>query len=139
MLTPRLIHVFERGDGVERDPYSLVATINDHTATVTSIRFAEDMENDKTRLISASSDKTILFRNIEYSEDREICANSYHREVASAPLYDIQLDPTEQYLMGVGVEPKLFAWDVKDGKKSKAVPFSELESNKCIFLYSALF
>eukprot|EP01127_Copromyxa_protea_P019798 TRINITY_DN6500_c0_g1_i1.p1 TRINITY_DN6500_c0_g1~~TRINITY_DN6500_c0_g1_i1.p1 ORF type:complete len:1131 (-),score=199.26 TRINITY_DN6500_c0_g1_i1:187-3579(-) len=125
----RLIHIFERDDG-ERNSYSLVNTLNDHTSTVTSVRFSEDMENDKTRLISCSTDKTILFRNIEYSSEREISAPIYHRDICAAALYDIQLEPTELTLMGVGVEPKLFTWDVRDGKKSKTVPFSDLETNK---------
>lgn len=115
-------------------PYTLVGTLNDHTSTVTSLHFAEDMENHKTRLISCSADKTVLFRSIEYSTDgtSEVSAPAYHREVCAAPLYDIALDPTEQSLMGVGVEPKLFTWDARDGKKSKTMAFPDVETNKCM-------
>lgn len=107
-----------------------MCTLNDHTSTITSIHFAEDLENDKTRLVSCSADKTILFRTVEYSD--EITAPVYHRELTPAPLYDIELDPTEMSLLGVGVEPKLLSWDAKDGKKSKSMPFSDLETSKCM-------
>lgn len=101
-----------------------MSTLDDHTSTVTSVKFAE--EKGSTKLISTSTDKSILFRKISDSGKMEI----YHRELTGLPVYDIELDPRETSLIAVGADTKISTWDVAGGKKTKSIAVTDADSVK---------
>jgi WD40 repeat protein len=128
-----LIHIFQRVDGYP-DPYSLTTTLDDHTSTVTSVKFSED--KGVTKLISTSTDKSILFRKISI-DSGEVSLSIYHREATGLPVYDIEIDPREMSFVGVGAETKISLWDITGGKKTKSIAVTDADSVKGIsFIFS---
>lgn len=55
----RFIHIFD----VTKD-YQLVATIDDHSAAITAVRFTFSSITSNLQLISCSADKSLIFRSI---------------------------------------------------------------------------
>ena len=55
----RFIHIFD----VTKD-YQLVATLDDHSAAITTIRFTFSSITSNLQLISCSADKSLIFRSV---------------------------------------------------------------------------
>ncbi len=55
----RFIHVFD----VAKD-YQLIATLDDHSAAITAVRFTLSSITSNLQLISCSADKSLIFRSI---------------------------------------------------------------------------
>jgi WD40 repeat protein len=55
----RFIHIFD----VTKD-YQLVATLDDHSAAITAVRFTSSSITSNLQLISCSADKSLIFRSI---------------------------------------------------------------------------
>lgn len=55
----RFIHVFD----VNKD-YQLVATLDDHSAAITSVRFASSQIHGNLQIVSCGADKSLMFRSI---------------------------------------------------------------------------
>jgi WD40 repeat protein len=55
----RFIHIFD----VTKD-YQLVATLDDHSAAITAVRFTSSSITSNLQLISSSADKSLIFRSI---------------------------------------------------------------------------
>jgi WD40 repeat protein len=80
-----LIHVF---DASARD-FPLVETHDDHTSSITAIRFAQS--EGAARLLSSSADKSAIFRQIQA---RPFRATRYHQDVGQhGTVFDLDLEP----------------------------------------------
>jgi WD40 repeat protein len=55
----RFIHIFD----LTKD-YQLVATLDDHSAAITAVRFTSSSITSNLQLISCSADKSLIFRSI---------------------------------------------------------------------------
>jgi WD40 repeat protein len=55
----RFVHIFD----VTKD-YQLVATLDDHSAAITAVRFTYSSITSNLQLISCSADKSLIFRSI---------------------------------------------------------------------------
>ncbi len=55
----RFVHIFD----VIKD-YQLVATLDDHSAAITAVRFTFSSITSNLQLISCSADKSLIFRSI---------------------------------------------------------------------------
>jgi WD40 repeat protein len=56
----RFVHIFD----VTKD-YQLVATLDDHSAAITAVRFTFSSITSNLQLISCSADKSLIFRSIK--------------------------------------------------------------------------
>lgn len=55
----RFVHIFD----TSKD-YQLVATLDDHSAAITAVRFTFSSITSNLQLISCSADKSLIFRSI---------------------------------------------------------------------------
>jgi len=55
----RFVHIFD----VAKD-YQLVATLDDHSAAITAVRFTFSSITSNLQLISCSADKSLIFRSV---------------------------------------------------------------------------
>lgn len=103
----RLIHIYDVNRG-----YDVVETLDDHTASITTVRFA----CSGSKLLSCSADKSVVFRNVEMTSSG--CKTSrYHQEIAMrGTLYDMDIDASDKLVVTVGQEKKLNILSLASGK-----------------------
>eukprot|EP00064_Thunnus_orientalis_P022981 superscaffoldBa00008264_g23205 len=85
----RLIHVLDAG----RD-YSLVQTLDEHSSSITAVRFAAN--EGKVRMISCGADKSVYFRTAQQTDEGLEFTRTHHA-VRKTTLYDMDVEPTRKY------------------------------------------
>jgi WD40 repeat protein len=108
----RLIHIFDL-----EEKYNLVATLDDHSSSITAVKFA--MGGSK--LLSCSADKSIVFRSVTQSPESPLGIARYHQ--AAAPygtVFDMDVDATNKYIVTAGQEKRLNIYTIATGKASRS-------------------
>eukprot|EP00775_Hariotina_reticulata_P013699 gene13699-13821_t len=96
-----LIHIYDAQHGFE-----LLETLDDHSAAVTAVKFVSH------GLISVGGDRSIIFRALGSAGGTA----AYHVEtLPHSLLYDLALDPLQQYVLTTGQDGLLRQWDVASG------------------------
>ncbi|XP_070705443.1 mitogen-activated protein kinase-binding protein 1-like [Pempheris klunzingeri] len=107
----RLIHVLDA-----EDDYSLVQTLDEHSSSITAVRFAAN--DNKVRMISCGADKSIYFRTA-HKTDRGTEFRRSHHMVRKTTLYDMGVDPTCKYA-AVGCQDRCIrVFNISSGKQKK--------------------
>ncbi|XP_027895562.1 mitogen-activated protein kinase-binding protein 1-like isoform X2 [Xiphophorus couchianus] len=107
----RLIHVLDADDG-----YSLVQTLDEHSSSITAVRFAAN--DNKVRMISCGADKSIYFRTAHKTEKGTEFRRSHHT-VRKTTLYDMSVDATCKYA-AVGCQDRCIRiFNISSGKQRK--------------------
>ncbi|KAM9339134.1 mitogen-activated protein kinase-binding protein 1-like [Symphorus nematophorus] len=107
----RLIHVLDA-----EDDYSLVQTLDEHSSSITAVRFAAN--ENKVRMISCGADKSIYFRTA-HKTDRGTEFRRSHHMVRKTTLYDMGVDPTCKYA-AVGCQDRCIRiFNISSGKQKK--------------------
>ncbi|XP_068564393.1 mitogen-activated protein kinase-binding protein 1-like [Cebidichthys violaceus] len=107
----RLIHVLDA-----EDDYSLVQTLDEHSSSITAVRFAAN--DNKVRMISCGADKSIYFRTAHKTERGTEFRRSHHM-VRKTTLYDMGVDPTCKYA-AVGCQDRCIRiFNISSGKQKK--------------------
>ncbi|XP_076612469.1 mitogen-activated protein kinase-binding protein 1-like isoform X2 [Chaetodon auriga] len=107
----RLIHVLDA-----EDDYSLVQTLDEHSSSITAVRFAAN--DNKVRMISCGADKSIYFRTA-HKTDRGTEFRRSHHMVRKTTLYDMDVDPTCKYA-AVGCQDRCIRiFNISSGKQKK--------------------
>ncbi|XP_054618030.1 mitogen-activated protein kinase-binding protein 1-like isoform X2 [Dunckerocampus dactyliophorus] len=107
----RLIHVLDAAAD-----YSLVQTLDEHSSSITAVRFAAN--DSKVRLISCGADKSIYFRTAHMS-DKGAAFRPSHHTVRKSTLYDLGVDPTCKYA-AVGCQDRCIRiFNISSGKQRK--------------------
>ncbi|XP_029281921.1 LOW QUALITY PROTEIN: mitogen-activated protein kinase-binding protein 1-like [Cottoperca gobio] len=107
----RLIHVLDA-----EDDYSLVQTLDEHSSSITAIRFAAN--DNKVKMISCGADKSIYFRTA-HKTDRGTEFRRSHHMVRKTTLYDMSVDPTCTYA-AVGCQDRCIRiFNISSGKQKK--------------------
>ncbi|KND04338.1 uncharacterized protein SPPG_00069 [Spizellomyces punctatus DAOM BR117] len=103
----RLIHVF---DGA-RD-FELVQTLDDHTSSITSVRFCDNGR----RLMSCGADRSLIFRVTDTGNGFQ----SYHKALSRSTIYDLDIDATSKYLATVSQDRRINVYSVNTGKSVRS-------------------
>ncbi|ORX50986.1 WD40 repeat-like protein [Hesseltinella vesiculosa] len=120
----RFIHVFDA-----QKNYQLVQSLDDHSSSITSVRFTENAE----KLISCGADKGIIFRHLSTTASPTLLdttiANAstpptalplaylnYHNHSGRSSVFDMTLDVSQRYAAAVTGERRLFLFHVSSGK-----------------------
>ncbi|KAI4792109.1 hypothetical protein KUCAC02_033606, partial [Chaenocephalus aceratus] len=82
----RLIHILDAGR-----EYSLVQTLDEHSSSITAVRFAAN--EGKVRMISCGADKSVYFRTAQQLEEGLQFTRTHH-VVRKTTLYDMDVEPT---------------------------------------------
>ncbi|XP_067429482.1 mitogen-activated protein kinase-binding protein 1-like isoform X2 [Thunnus thynnus] len=107
----RLIHVLDA-----EDDYSLVQTLDEHSSSITAVRFAAN--ENKVRMISCGADKSIYFRTA-HKTDRGTEFRRSHHMVRKTTLYDMGVDSTCKYA-AVGCQDRCIRiFNISSGKQKK--------------------
>mmetsp|Transcript_292 Transcript_292/g.762 ORF Transcript_292/g.762 Transcript_292/m.762 type:complete len:1762 (+) Transcript_292:199-5484(+) len=122
----RLVHVFDA-----KADYDLVRTFDEHSAAVTSLKFAAAGN----RLVSCGADKTCVFRTVERSPEGVLTVSAVRKSPAGGgTLYDMAVAPVSSSSAGgggsvftAGQDRQLIEWDAATGTQRRSYP-TESES-----------
>ncbi|KAF3845393.1 hypothetical protein F7725_008556 [Dissostichus mawsoni] len=104
----RLIHILDAGR-----EYSLVQTLDEHSSSITAVRFAAN--EGKVRMISCGADKSVYFRTAQQTT-----------------LYDMDVEPTRKYA-AVGCQDRsIRIFNISNGKQKKMYKGSQGEDGTLI-------
>ncbi|KAM4696219.1 WD repeat-containing protein 62-like [Rhinophrynus dorsalis] len=112
----RLIHVLN----VQRD-YTLEQTLDDHSSSITSVKFAGDKE--QMHMISCGADKSIYFRPAQTLADG-INFLRLHHAVEKTTLYDMDVDLSQKTVAVACQDKNIRLYSVQSGKQEKALKSS---------------
>uniref|UniRef100_H3CZG7 MABP1/WDR62 second WD40 domain-containing protein n=1 Tax=Tetraodon nigroviridis TaxID=99883 RepID=H3CZG7_TETNG len=120
----RLIHVLDANND-----YGLVQTLDEHSSSITAVRFAACENN--VRMISCGADKSIYFRTA-HKTDRGTEFRRSHHMVRKTTLYDMGVDPTCKYA-AVGCQDRCIRiFNINSGKQKKLYKGSLSEDGSLI-------
>ncbi|KAF9408132.1 hypothetical protein BGZ94_002436, partial [Podila epigama] len=106
----RLLHVFN-----VHDNYALLQTLDDHSSSITAIRFTKD----GSRMMSCGADKSIIFRNRHKSADG-IQYQPYHQAPGRATVYDLEHHGQSQTVTAVSGDRRFTVFTLDTGKPIKS-------------------
>ncbi|KAH3768001.1 wd repeat protein [Pelomyxa schiedti] len=110
----RLIHIFDAGKlNQPVATYSLLMTLNDHSSSITSVKFA----CHGTKLLSCSADRSIIFRTVDKNP---LTVKRYHYASVGQSRYDMDLDPLNKYMITSGHERQLSLYSIASGKQVRS-------------------
>ncbi|XP_028276033.1 WD repeat-containing protein 62 isoform X2 [Parambassis ranga] len=109
----RLIHVFN----LEKD-YSLEQTLNDHSASITAVKFTG--ESPEVRMVSCGADKSIYFQTAEQTAEGLSLSRSHH-VVEKTTLYDMDLDASRTHVAIACQDRNVRVYSVETGKLRKCL------------------
>ena len=134
----RLIHIFD----ATRNKYDLIQTLDDHSAAITAVRFSYNQMEKQLYLISCGADKSIMFRTANNTSENFLFTSSTSSQSststsASSPnatnnqlqftrtsyvaekqtFYDLNIDPTRNYINTISQDRMVRTYSIKDGKK----------------------
>ncbi|KAK9520366.1 hypothetical protein VZT92_020259 [Zoarces viviparus] len=109
----RLIHIFN----LEKN-YSLQQTLNDHSASITAVKFSG--ESPEVRMISCGADKSIYFQSAEQTAEGPWFSRSHH-VVEKTTLYDMDLDSSRTHVSVACQDRNVRVYNVETGKLKKCV------------------
>ncbi|XP_069764244.1 mitogen-activated protein kinase-binding protein 1-like isoform X2 [Narcine bancroftii] len=114
----RLIHILN----VDKQ-YSLVQTLDDHSSSITAVKFAAS--ND-VKMVSCGADKSIYFRTAHESVDGVQFTRTHH-VVGKTTLYDMDIDITHKYAVIGCQDRNIRVFNVSSGKQKKCFKGSQSE------------
>ncbi|XP_068561178.1 WD repeat-containing protein 62 isoform X3 [Cebidichthys violaceus] len=109
----RLIHIFN----LEKN-YSLHQTLNDHSASITAVKFSG--ESPEVRMISCGADKSIYFQSAEQTVEGPWFSRSHH-VVEKTTLYDMDLDSSRTHVSVACQDRNVRVYNVETGKLKKCL------------------
>ncbi|XP_068610167.1 mitogen-activated protein kinase-binding protein 1-like [Brachionichthys hirsutus] len=107
----RLIHVLDA-----EDDYSLMQTLDEHSSSITAVRFAAS--DDSVRVISCGADKSIYFYTAHKTDGGTEFRRSHHL-VRKTTLYDMAVDPTCTYAAVGCQDRRVRIFNISSGKQKK--------------------
>lgn len=108
----RLIHVFD-----VTEQYSFRQTLDDHSSSITSVKFIPDQERKCLQMVTCGADKSIIFRKCPLDVN-EINFKRHHHIVEKTTLYDIDVDREESNVLIACQDRIVRVYNVESGKNS---------------------
>nr|XP_053772091.1 WD repeat-containing protein 62 [Desmodus rotundus] len=112
----RLIHVLN----VEKS-YNLEQTLDDHSSSITAIKFAGDRN---IQMISCGADKSIYFRSAQRGSDGLHFVRTHH-VAEKTTLYDMDIDITQKYVAVACQDRNVRVYNTMNGKQKKCYKGSQ--------------
>ncbi|KAJ8308631.1 hypothetical protein KUTeg_013505 [Tegillarca granosa] len=106
----RFIHVFD----VEQN-YGLLQTLDDHSSSITAVRFTET--DQQLKMLSCGADKSLLFRNAQSSPEFQFTLSQHL--VGKTTLYDMVVDPTQKFVATACQDRNIRIYNIKTAKQKK--------------------
>ncbi|XP_071981913.1 WD repeat-containing protein 62-like [Engystomops pustulosus] len=109
----RLIHILDAGHD-----YTLLQTLDDHSSSITAVKFAGDEE--QMHMISCGADKSIYFRPAHMLPEG-ISFVRLHHAVEKTTLYDLDVDVTQKTAIVACQDKNVRLYNISSGKQEKAL------------------
>ncbi|KAF9598508.1 hypothetical protein IFM89_028040 [Coptis chinensis] len=106
----RMIHLYD----VERD-FQLIESLDDHSAAVTSVRFACNGR----KILSCSADRSLVFRDVAEADIGCKTSRCHHQIASHGTVYDMAIDPITEVAVTVGQDKKINTFSISTGKLVK--------------------
>lgn len=107
----RLIHIFN-----VQNNFSFVQTLDDHSASITSLKFNMS-ESDELQLLSCGADKSIIFRTAQQNPDLQFVRTTNY--VGKTTFYDMDIDISRKHAATACQDRNVRIYDVITGKQTK--------------------
>ncbi|CAF1232697.1 unnamed protein product [Rotaria sordida] len=108
----RFVHIFD----VSKD-YQLVATLDDHSAAITAVRFTFSSITSNLQLISCSADKSLIFRSISKNENGKYQFIRSNNIVEKQTFYDLAIDHSRELVNTACQDRMIRVYNTQDGKR----------------------
>ncbi|XP_059807020.1 mitogen-activated protein kinase-binding protein 1-like isoform X1 [Hypanus sabinus] len=115
----RLIHILN----VDKQ-YSLTQTLDDHSSSITAVKFAAS--NDIVKMVSCGADKSIYFRTAHKSVDGVLFTRTHH-VVGKTTLYDMDVDISQKYTTIGCQDRNIRIYNINNGKQKRCFKGSQSE------------
>ncbi|XP_059940782.1 WD repeat-containing protein 62 isoform X5 [Mesoplodon densirostris] len=119
----RLIHVLN----VEKN-YSLEQTLDDHSSSITAIKFAGHRD---IQMISCGADKSIYFRSAQRASDGLHFVRTHH-VAEKTTLYDMDIDITQKYVAVACQDRNVRVYNTMNGKQKKCYKGSQSDEGSLL-------
>ncbi|CAF2141219.1 unnamed protein product [Rotaria magnacalcarata] len=150
----RFVHIFD----ASKD-YQLVATLDDHSAAITAVRFAVSSVTSNLQLISCSADKSLIFRSIYKNENGKYQFIRSNNIVEKQTFYDLVIDHTRELVNTACQDRMIRVYNTQDGKRVRTCKGSMSDdtgylvkidvdssgrylatscSNKCVYIWDTI-
>jgi len=123
----RLIHVFNAGKN-----YGFLTTLDDHSSSITAVRFLPGQSPEGTQMVSCGADKSIIFRDVSSDSPEGISLSRANHIVGKTTLYDMELDRTGKHILTACQDRNIRVYSVVGGKHSKTFKGSPSEDGTLI-------
>lgn len=111
----RLIKLFDVSKA-----FALILTLDEHTSSITHLKFAYPQESNKLILISASLDRSIIFREYPNDQNKKLL-QIYHQEIEKTnKLLSLELTHNHNTLY-LGYDKKISLFNTTTGKFKKVL------------------
>lgn len=113
----RLVHIFRENGATEGDQYELASTLDDHSSSITKVKFVTNEATGDVSLLSCSADKSLVFRSLTASEDTTgLVVDRYSNSQASGTVYDMDVDTRTNSVVFSGKDKKISIHSIVSGK-----------------------
>jgi len=123
----RLIHVFNAGKN-----YGFLTTLDDHSSSITAVRFLPGQTADGTQMVSCGADKSIIFRDVAGESDGNINMRVANHIVGKTTLYDMELDRSGKHILTACQDRNIRVYSVSGAKQTKTFKGSASEDGTLI-------
>jgi len=123
----RLIHVFNAGKN-----YGFLTTLDDHSSSITAVRFLPGQTADGTQMVSCGADKSIIFRDVAGESDGNVNMRVANHIVGKTTLYDMELDRSGKHILTACQDRNIRVYSVSGAKQTKTFKGSASEDGTLI-------
>ncbi|CAG2099985.1 unnamed protein product [Medioppia subpectinata] len=109
----RLIHIFD-----VKQQYSFVQTMDDHSSSITAVKFVRNNEHKNLQMISCGADKSVIFRKGVGINGQPFNFVREHHIVGKTTLYDMEVDVEQNFALTACQDRMIRVYDVKSGKNT---------------------
>jgi len=122
----RLIHVFNAAKH-----YNFLNTLDDHSSSITAVRFLPGQNADGIQMVSCGADKSIIFRDVNAESDGISLSRANHI-VGKTTLYDMELDRSGKHILTACQDRSIRVYSVAGAKQTKTFKGSPSEDGTLI-------
>merc|ERR1719305_1540294 len=122
----RLIHVFNAAKH-----YGFLTTLDDHSSSITAVRFLPGQNADGIQMVSCGADKSIIFRDVN-AESEGISLSRANHIVGKTTLYDMELDRSGKHILTACQDRSIRVYSVAGAKQTKTFKGSPSEDGTLI-------
>ena len=121
------MHVFN----ASRD-YSFLSTLDDHSSSITAVKFIQPPNSVHLQMISCGADKSIIFREVKVDRKGLPEFTRGNHVTGKTTLYDMEIDHNSKHILTACQDRNIRVYTVTNGKHSRTFKGSPSEDGTLI-------